>query len=1326
MKHAKTRCRAFTATLLIAVLAGCDGRTPSGDARNNDGRLELQTAKLGRLVDIYSYQRIDPDDTSAGAADRRRRANRKFELVASNVLINPNLESQVLFDAAGQEVPTASFEFLPFDKRIGHEELAILWDNRPGPEAAKFEAALAGAQLGLLELAPSYRGQNTQTRPIPIVPRNAAIQLQFSDKITVDKAFFDANPSAIQLLEFKGDPNVVTPADAFRIVPYRLVVSGNRIVLDTTILGGEGSAGGTTPGLPPSADNVTANMRIAIPSRGSVVSSFYVREDAVPTLNDLDSAGRNSVIRDFRSGNLGDGAAGRLREPETPMIVASLGMGVTDVDTATNIITINKRSQFVPVRGRYPFVDGPLDATGLPLGPVQAPVSPTLRSGDFLTQTIQVLMPDLTFESVTLRAEILQNMDIGTVVGEPLGQVLVGPPTPGSLSPDQGAWLPVARVRVASVFGGKDSLGREWAFRSNTLPSGQDCTVRALYYEDVRSNSGTELAADKYWRQFFVRVDPQPTGGQPLASIDPNASIAIEFTKPMDLNQIDNTANFLVTNRWTPPPPSVPATTLPTATPPNPAPLQVLPPETGGASQLGTPKEATRHIVPTRLSDLAGDGTVLRLQPPMGFFHRLNQPETYAAHVRLGTTGVTDLAGSPLEIFDQVSAPQSNWSVNFSLAPTALANQVLWHTWCFSAEDEDGSAEGSSDIFGQYRLENGRLIGASGIRFSRSADNQNLGAIARDTRGECWDSADAAAVAPVPPDPTIPTVPVINGQVHPRLLYWQPRMSDTIGPTPVPAPQVFEYWQQIAHPVGRVVEPHKPQGSRMQMRYLEDDFTLDYRQPSEFGIDVEQLYWSPFNDEVVLFDVFDRYTMSLAHSARRTDERFELLQGACWFIPQSLNSGLSNTFSENILPGTKLTPVFEDKVYAINPNTAFRTAFGTKFVPFPRFDRSYTWRDSRLVTIDASGNVIGLGGAQQPGGQAPNDDQTANIDSPWIASAADPEFLAAGFTTWVVDPGDFQGNLQLDHDPIALPLLVDFKVFPDSAANGVSNGANGFQVAMLGPPSNFANPAGPIPGGYYDSQPANSPGTGGRPNWPHVRVQASGGEDLVTGLQNFIDPANQLAAQGSSVKDAGLGNPARGLFIAPAGDGMLNWAHAEFVRKVSTMTFGFFDTLRPQWASQDPINGTFGIPDVSALGADSGWRISDMVVQADPPQARQPAGTSVVVELRCAETFGNDVLYDPLTNDTFDGRGNMLNPNYSCEAYRYSTANNGGLPRIPATGMTQYVTDTQINLLRVPATGLLPRYVNLRVVMTNNTDVTPALSPSLRSLTLVYRMQLPQ
>ena len=252
-----------------------------------------------------------------------------------------------------------------------------------------------------------------------------------------------------------------------------------------------------------------------------------------------------------------------------------------------------------------------------------------------------------------------------------------------------------------------------------------------------------------------------------------------------------------------------------------------------------------------------------------------------------------------------------------------------------------------------------------------------------------------------------------------------------------------------------------------------------------------------------------------------------------------------------------------------------------------------------------------------------------------------------------------------------------------------------------------------------------------------ARVQASGGEDLVTGNNILIDPANQLTAQGSSVKDAGLGNPARALFVAPPGDGMLNWARADFVRKISTMTFGFIDTLQPQRSqlvdfSAGSVTSSPGFPNL--LAVNPALRISDLVVQLDPPQNRQPAGTSVVMEMRGADDFGNSgVLYNPTfasfgqtANDAFDARGNLLNANYACEAYRYSTSNfTGNAPRVTADGLTRYVTQDQLPLIRNAATGLLPRYLNVRLSMANNVDVTPALSPSLRSMSVVYRLQAP-
>jgi len=208
---------------------------------------------------------------------------------------------------------------------------------------------------------------------------------------------------------------------------------------------------------------------------------------------------------------------------------------------------------------------------------------------------------------------------------------------------------------------------------------------------------------------------------------------------------------------------------------------------------------------------------------------------------------------------------------------------------------------------------------------------------------------------------------------------------------PPAVPQVYDYWQSLPQNVGRVIEPHNPRGSRMQMRYIEDDFSLSYRQPSEFGLDVEQLYWSPFNDETVLFDVFDRFSMSLSHSRRRPDElwflNFTPDPPECTLACPSMNSALSLVFNDNVLEGTSQVPVFEDRVYRINPNEAFRTAQNVKYVPFPRFDRTYTWRDSRLVTVDANGNVTFTQLQNIWHSNTGNDDdsQTLNLDhSDWL------------------------------------------------------------------------------------------------------------------------------------------------------------------------------------------------------------------------------------------------------------------------------------------------------------------------------------------------------
>ena len=176
---------------------------------------------------------------------------------------------------------------------------------------------------------------------------------------------------------------------------------------------------------------------------------------------------------------------------------------------------------------------------------------------------------------------------------------------------------------------------------------------------------------------------------------------------------------------------------------------------------------------------------------------------------------------------------------------------------------------------------------------------------------------------------------------------------------------------------------------------------------------------------------------------------------------------------------------------------------------------------------------------------------------------------------------------------------------------------------------------------------------------------------------------------------------------------MLHWSRADFVRKVSTATFGFFDTLQPQRALIVGAGGAVapedGFPNLarrhgpahrrprraarSAAGAPAGghrrrrraaWRGDDRQLghRSSTTRASRPAK-------------GSRPAAKPST-----GRGNLLNPNYACEAYRYSTANDflTGAARVIATGLTQYVTEDQIGVIRDPATGLLPRFLNVRLV----------------------------
>jgi hypothetical protein len=156
-----------------------------------------------------------------------------------------------------------------------------------------------------------------------------------------------------------------------------------------------------------------------------------------------------------------------------------------------------------------------------------------------------------------------------------------------------------------------------------------------------------------------------------------------------------------------------------------------------------------------------------------------------------------------------------------------------------------------------------------------------------------------------------------------------------------------------------------------------------------------------------------------------------------------------------------------------------------------------------------------------------------------------------------------------------------------------------------------------------------------------------------------------------------------------------------------------------------------GIPDFSAQDR---RRIVDMVAIMDPPLDKQPTGTAVQLEVRGAETITRATdLWNRAVENRALQRNNLLNPEYACEAYRHAMANPGSSdppqptpgPRVPATGLTPYVDLEDIDRLRNPITQLLPRFLNFRLVFENDINASAPKRPALKSMSLVYRVKVP-
>jgi hypothetical protein len=207
-------------------------------------------------------------------------------------------------------------------------------------------------------------------------------------------------------------------------------------------------------------------------------------------------------------------------------------------------------------------------------------------------------------------------------------------------------------------------------------------------------------------------------------------------------------------------------------------------------------------------------------------------------------------------------------------------------------------------------------------------------------------------------------------------------------------------------------------GSKMQTLYRFCDLGWTLEDPTTANMDVTGIAWVPVNG-LVTFDTYSEFEVRMNHSRFAPDE---FIDGATLW-PLFPDSGLVSAYTSNFLNGVEdpqrvMHP--KEQGYQVDPGTVFTVGGGsTKFVPYPfnenlanpNEELTYTWRDTSLLLRAGPSN-----------GGSPPDQQMAALG---------------------LDPGvDIFRVNQIR--TIGLPLLVEFRCYPDAAATGL----NGFDINL--------------------------------------------------------------------------------------------------------------------------------------------------------------------------------------------------------------------------------------------------------------------------------------
>ncbi len=346
--------------------------------------------------------------------------------------------------------------------------------------------------------------------------------------------------------------------------------------------------------------------------------------------------------------------------------------------------------------------------------------------------------------------------------------------------------------------------------------------------------------------------------------------------------------------------------------------------------------------------------------------------------------------------------------------------------------------------------------------------------------------------------------------------------------------------------------PLVPLGAKMHSLWRYCDVGFGLLDEGTYNVDIEGLDWAPLGDGVIS-DTFHQFAILLSHCSRLPDETKDPVS----LYPKYKDSGIVVSFNQNILqdpPGAPQITVHPKSLgYVIDPSDRFLTTTSPPVTmePYP-LNRTlpvsqhafYTWRDTALLAV----------------GGAPSGAPGAELEVVKIATGVGS--IGNPYPTGSVAT-------------VALPLLMEFRCYPDDAAHGL-NGLD-FNIAI----NSSALPA--------------------------FRVFSAGGTNP-SGSPIHKDPDSEQVATGGFNPNSNPPGQA-----TPGFDDVVYMGQMDLIVRVSRARSIYFD---------------------AAQGSPGGVTFTDPIVEPTP--ALQPLGTQVVLAYRGAsQVNSNDAKLDASTMDAY-------------------------------------------------------------------------------------------